>query len=78
MKYGFKYTMGHNGCELIAIYNALKLTDSYQNLSDIALEFELNGGMAMTTELLSTYPAFSKIGIFWFKSILYQAIFKCT
>ena len=61
MKYGFKYTMGHNGCELIAIYNALKLTDSYQNLSDIALEFELNGGMAMTTELLSTYPAFSYI-----------------
>ncbi len=25
MKYGIEYTMYHNGCELIAIYNALKL-----------------------------------------------------
>ena len=53
--------MEHNGCELIAIYNALKLKNNYQALSEIALEFEANGGMAMDTRLLSTHPSFSSI-----------------
>ena len=61
IKYGYKYTMEHNGCELIAIYNALKLKNNYQALSEIALEFEANGGMAMDTRLLSTHPSFSSI-----------------
>ena len=61
MKYGYRYTMDHNGCELISIYNALQLTHKQQDLSEIALEFEVNGGMSMTTQLLSTHPSFSGI-----------------
>lgn len=61
MRYGTKYTMSHNGCELIAVYNALKLKNNHQLLSEIALEFEINGAMLMTTELLNTYPSFSDI-----------------
>ncbi len=56
MKYGYKYTMEHNGCELIAIYNALKLKGKYQALSEIALEVEINDGMAMDLNLLRTHP----------------------
>ncbi len=56
MKYGYKYTMEHNGCELIAIYNALKLKGKNQALSEIALEVEINDGMAMDLNLLRTHP----------------------
>ena len=59
MKYGIEYTMYHNGCELIAIYNALKLKDKNQVLSEIALEFEANEGMEMDFSLLKTHPSFS-------------------
>ncbi len=61
MKYGYKYTMEHNGCELIAIYNALKLKGKYQALSEIALEVEINDGMAMDLYLLRTHPDCPKI-----------------
>ena len=61
MKYGHEYTMDYNGCELIAIYNALKLTRKQHDLSEIALEFEINGGMSMTTQLLSTHSSFSSV-----------------
>lgn len=59
MKYGTSYTMAHNGCELIAIYNTLKLKKIYQALSEIALEFEINNGMKMDLSLLNTHPSFS-------------------
>jgi len=61
MEYGFKYYMKRNGCELIGIYNALKLKNNYQPLSEIALEFEINNGMVMDTKLLNTHPSFSRI-----------------
>ena len=56
LEYGNKYMMEKNGCELIAIYNALKLKDKYQMLSEIAMESEISNGMVFNSEILSTHP----------------------
>ncbi len=37
------FKMGYNGCEIISVYNALKLTKRKASIADIAFEFELNG-----------------------------------
>lgn len=56
MKYGWK-KLDYNGCEIIAVYNALKL-QGYKgvNLPDIIAEFELNN-MAWLRGMLGTKPS---------------------
>jgi hypothetical protein len=46
-----------NGCELVAIYNALLLHKKHENLSNIIYEFELNPETAIA------YSAFTALGI---------------
>lgn len=42
MRYGF-FDMSYNGCELIAVYNALKFLGKFKYLYNIIHDFELNG-----------------------------------
>jgi len=46
MRYG-DYSMSWNGCELIAIYNAIQLLGGNRPLSTIINDFEHNGGMLL-------------------------------
>ena len=37
------FKMSYNGCEIISVYNALKLKGKSASIADIAFEFEING-----------------------------------
>lgn len=61
MKYGTKYTLSYNGCELIAVYNALNLMGYNHSLSRIIYEFEINKATAYNLSVLKTHPTAMKI-----------------
>ena len=55
MRYGL-YNLSYNGCEVIAVYNALKYLGKFKHLYYIIQEFELNGGSIWLDGLFGTYP----------------------
>lgn len=61
MKYGKKYTLAYNGCEVIAVYNALNIIGKYTSLSEIIYEFEINKAMSFSLNFLKTHPTKLKI-----------------
>lgn len=61
MKYGKKYTLAYNGCEVVAIYNALDLIGKTANLAEIVYEFEENKFTAFNLAFLKSHPTKLKI-----------------
>ena len=59
MKYGCK-TLSYNGCEIIAIYNALKLLNKKPKIYDIIYHSETNGGL-WADGLFGTFPYYIPI-----------------